>query len=71
MSQPNPRPHATVGIKEDHTLVLKSNPDGRHSSFGRAKVSSGLSPLDGRDGQARASCKLGLGQPRSARPARN
>jgi hypothetical protein len=61
-----PQPHArtlpTISIKEDHTLVLESNPDGRHSSFGRAKVNIRLSPLDGRDSQARASRKLGLGQ---------
>jgi hypothetical protein len=61
-----PQPHArtlpTVSIKEDHTLVLESDPDGRHSSFGRAKITIRFSPLDDRDGQARASCKLGLGQ---------
>jgi len=61
-----PQPHAralpTVSIQEDHTLVLESNPDGRHSSLGRAKVTIRLSPLDGRDGQTRASRKLGLGQ---------
>jgi hypothetical protein len=53
----------TVSIKENHTLVLQSNPDGRHSSFGRAKITIRFSPLDGREGQAHAPRKLGLGQP--------
>jgi hypothetical protein len=70
-----PQPHAralpTVSIQEDHTLVLESNPDGRHSSFGRAKVTIRFSLLDGRRGQARASRKLGLGQSKERRPARN
>jgi hypothetical protein len=52
----------TVSIKEDHTLVLQSNPDGRHSGFGRVRTTIRFSMLDGRDGQARVSRKLGLGQ---------
>jgi hypothetical protein len=62
MSQPNAKSVTTICLEEDHTLVLESNPDGRHSSFGRAKVTIRFSLLDGRRGQARASGKLGLGQ---------
>src|SRR5829696_6708540 len=62
MSQPNARSFPAIRLEEDHTLVLESNPDGRHSSFGRAKVTIRFSLLDGRRGQARASRKLGLGQ---------
>jgi hypothetical protein len=50
MSQPNPGSLPTVSIKEDHTLVLQGDPDGRHSSFGRTKITFRFSPLDGRDG---------------------
>ncbi len=60
-----PQPHArtlpTVSIQEDHTLVFQSNPDGRHGSFGRAKITIRFCSFNGRDRQARASRKLGLG----------
>jgi hypothetical protein len=48
-----PQPHArtlpTVSIKEDHTLVLQSNPDGRHSSFGRTKITIRFCSFNSRD----------------------
>jgi hypothetical protein len=62
MSQPHARTLPTVGIKENHTLLLQSNPDGRPSGFGRVRTTFRFSLLDGRRGQARASRKLGLGQ---------
>jgi hypothetical protein len=62
MSQPNAKSVTTICLEEDHTLVLQGDPDGCHSGFGRVRTTFRLSPLDGRDGQTRASCKLGLGQ---------
>jgi hypothetical protein len=62
MSQPNAKSVTTICLEEDHTLVLQGDPDGRHSRYGHVRTTFRLSPLDSRDGQARASRKLGLGQ---------
>ena len=62
MSQPNAGPFTAICLEEDHTLILQGDPDGRYSSFGRARITFRLSPLDSQDGQAGASGKHGLGQ---------
>ena len=62
MSQPNAGTFTAICLEEDHTLILQGDPDGRYSSFGRARITFRLSPLDSQDGQAGASGKHGLGQ---------
>jgi hypothetical protein len=62
MPQPNAGSVTAICIKEDHTLILQSDSDGRYSSFGRAKITIRFGPLDGRKGQAHAARKIGLGQ---------
>ncbi|WP_457093120.1 hypothetical protein [Microvirga sp. P5_D2] len=50
MPLPNAGSVTTIRLEEDYTLVLQSDPDGRRSSFGRAKITIRFSSLDGRDG---------------------
>src|SRR5918994_1078375 len=50
-------------LDEDHTLILKSDPDGRHGGSRSTPVTIRLRPFDSMDGQARASGKLRLRQP--------
>jgi hypothetical protein len=49
-------------LEEDHTLVLKSDPDGSHGGSRSTPVTIRLRPFDSMDGQARASGKLRLRQ---------
>jgi hypothetical protein len=54
MSQTNPRPHATVSIKEEHALTLKSSLESCHRDLRCARFSIGLGPGDSFDCQTRA-----------------
>ena len=60
--QPDTGPFTPIGSKEDHALILKSNPDGGYGGLGRMRLRFGFSLFDSHKGQARPSGQLGLRQ---------
>jgi hypothetical protein len=58
--QPDTGPFTPIGSKEDHTLILKRNPDGGSCGLGRMRLRFSL--FDSHKGQARPSGQLGLRQ---------
>ena len=69
MSQPNAGPFTAICLEEDHTLILQGDPDGRYSSFGRARITFRRWTVT-MDRQVHPA-STAWDSPRSARPARN